>query len=90
MKRSVLFVLPVLLVPACSSPQEIKAIAESNLRDYAPAVNLIAGSCVGSDSDGDSYVSCSATDKTGAVQTVLCSSQDGVGCKPFVLVEDDD
>jgi prepilin-type N-terminal cleavage/methylation domain-containing protein len=66
-------------------PSERIRVGEKNLRVFAEANNLQAGSCTSKDSDGDGNISCSAKKPDEKQVTVLCAYQVGLladtGCK---------
>lgn len=57
------------------------SVTQNGARDYAERAGGKFLSCSGQDSDGDSYVTCTIQNKSGADEALLCSYK-AQGCKP--------
>lgn len=84
MKKYLLLAGTVML--AACGPYQLSATerdtTELGALQYANSLSGKFVSCSGQDSDGDSYVTCTISDKDGKPQEILCSYGAGAaGCK---------
>lgn len=85
---ALVLVLGLSVAAGCKPPmsqQEVKATAETNLREFVGNMGpgYRAMGCSGQDSDMNGYVSCSGLASDGTVIEFECGYKGiGVGCKP--------